>query len=69
VRIRIDGARLVDRRFTRGVPLVERVRIAAGSRFVLETAVDRTYRPAGCAAETCERGLALAWRFRARAGR
>ncbi|HWP98894.1 MAG TPA: hypothetical protein VNK92_00355, partial [Vicinamibacterales bacterium] len=69
VRIRIDGARLVDRRFTRGVPLVERVRIPAGSRFVLETAVDRTYRPAGCAAETCERGLALAWRFRERAGR
>jgi len=46
----------------RGVKSTKYVLVPGGNkRFVLEAQVDRTYRPEGCDAADCERGLTMRW--------
>ena len=64
VRVRLDGREVIDSRLHSSFPVVREMDVTRGSRVLLETSVDRVFRPSDAGlADHRELGLLVKWDF------
>ena len=64
-RVEVNGRLVLDRTLHADVPITRAIHTGPADRAVIETWVDRTWRPAGVPPRHPDVGLALSWRFSA----
>jgi hypothetical protein len=63
VRVRVNGRTVIDRALNVDMPVTYAIDTGTAKRAIIETHVDRTWRPPGIPARHPDVGLSLSWRF------
>jgi hypothetical protein len=63
IRVRVNGRTVIDRTLNVDMPLTSAINTGTATRAIIETHVDRTWRPAGISIRHPDVGLSLSWRF------
>jgi hypothetical protein len=62
-RVQVNGRNVVDRALHTDAPIVQVINIGPADRAIIETRVDRTWRPTGADDSRPDVGLSLSWTF------